>query len=87
MAKMMGDAGHNWPCDCGSVHVSATGEKCNKKHGNRRQRSREKQTWKQALAADAEPPSGFKDQNMYEFADESDWWVVMFGDPEKENAL
>lgn len=43
--KMMGKI-HSPQCDCGSAFVSAKSHKCNKVHGSKRQRSREKRQWK-----------------------------------------
>lgn len=44
MAKMMGKM-HDRQCDCGSPYVSGAGEKCNRRYGNSRQRSREAENW------------------------------------------
>ena len=43
--KMIGRI-HSPHCDCNSRYVSARSEKCSKMHGTKRQRDREKRSWK-----------------------------------------
>lgn len=45
--KMLGRI-HSSYCDCNSKYVTAQDEKCNKKYGTKRQRSKEKRSWKTA---------------------------------------
>lgn len=43
--KMMGDI-HERYCDCNCIYVSGVSEKCNRKHGVKRQRAKEKRNWR-----------------------------------------
>lgn len=49
MTKMMGKI-HSRQCDCGIPQfVSGKSEKCNKIHGNKRRRAREKRSWRKDI--------------------------------------
>lgn len=52
MAKMMGKI-HSPQCDCDCGFVSGKGHKCNKVHGSKRQRTREKREWKKGIRNDS----------------------------------
>lgn len=40
---------HRNQCDCHSKYVTGKEEKCNKRHGSSRQRTREKRQWNKEL--------------------------------------